>query len=75
MNFLASGYNALLGETGQTQSPHETIDRLSARLQTALLLEDRRAAVLGLKGLARDWKLVKIIKITFKSEKRVFIFV
>ena len=35
----------------------ETVDKLSQRLLNAALLEDRRAAVLGLKGLAKDFKL------------------
>jgi hypothetical protein len=40
------------------QTPEEIITKLVDQVQTCTLLEDRRGAVLGLKGLARDWKLV-----------------
>ncbi|KAI9282791.1 p115 like vesicle tethering protein, partial [Sporodiniella umbellata] len=43
------------GDRGQPQSVDETIDKLADCLETATLLEDKRAAVLSLKGLARDW--------------------
>lgn len=39
------------------QTGPETVDKLVDRVLNATLLEDRRAAVLGLKGLARDWTL------------------
>ncbi|KAG1144953.1 hypothetical protein G6F37_005831 [Rhizopus arrhizus] len=55
MDFFSRGYTALRGERGQPQSADETIDKLADCLETATLLEDRRAAVLGLKGLVRDW--------------------
>lgn len=57
MDFLSQTYIALRGpaET-QQQSPTDTIARLSDRLSPATLLADRRAAVLSLKGLSRDYK-------------------
>ncbi|KAH6584978.1 hypothetical protein BASA60_000741 [Batrachochytrium salamandrivorans] len=57
MNFLMSGYSALRGDMGQPQSPQETIDKLCDRVMHSSLLEDRRAAVQVLRGLARDWQL------------------
>ncbi|CAK5281972.1 unnamed protein product [Mycena citricolor] len=56
MEFFSQTYVALRGPTGAPQSATETIARLSDRLSPATLLADRRAAVLSLKGLARDWK-------------------
>ncbi|RUS26681.1 hypothetical protein BC938DRAFT_484270 [Jimgerdemannia flammicorona] len=56
MDFFSKGYAALLGDKGQPQSPAETIDTLCDRAVNATLLEDRRAAVQGLKGLAQKWK-------------------
>ena len=55
MDFFSRGYTALRGERGQTQSADETIEKLADCLETATLLEDRRAGVLSLKGLVRDW--------------------
>ncbi|SCZ90568.1 BZ3500_MvSof-1268-A1-R1_Chr1-3g02071 [Microbotryum saponariae] len=52
---LARGYGALSAGATQ-QSPQETIDKLCDRLLNGTHLEDRRAALLGLKGLSRDWK-------------------
>ncbi|KAJ3167303.1 Vesicle-mediated ER to Golgi transport protein [Geranomyces variabilis] len=57
MSFLFSGYTALRGDKGVEQTGGETVHKLCDRVQNSTLLEDRRAAVLGLKGLARDWKL------------------
>ncbi|KAI8910647.1 p115 like vesicle tethering protein [Powellomyces hirtus] len=57
MSFLFSGYSALRGDKGAEQTGAETVHKLCDRVQSSTLLEDRRAAVLGLKGLARDWKL------------------
>ncbi|ORZ08733.1 p115 like vesicle tethering protein [Absidia repens] len=54
MNFFSRGYSALRGERGQLQSSDEIIERLADCLETATLLEDRRAGVLSLKGLAKD---------------------
>lgn len=59
MDFFSRGYTALRGEKGQTQSADETIEKLADCLETATLLEDRRAGVLSLKGLVRDWPEVK----------------
>ncbi|KAI8805038.1 p115 like vesicle tethering protein [Cladochytrium replicatum] len=56
MDYLFSGYNALKGDKGAPQSPTVTIDRLCDRIINSTQLEDRRAGVLGLKGMARDWK-------------------
>lgn len=56
MEFLSQTYVALRGPTGAPQTPSDTIGRLSDRLSPATLLADRRAAVLALKGLARDCK-------------------
>lgn len=56
MEFLSQTYVALRGPTGAPQTAADTIGRLSDRLSPATLLADRRAAVLGLKGLARDCK-------------------
>lgn len=55
MDFLTRGYIAIRGEKGQSQSVDETVQKLADCLETATLLEDRRAAVLGLKGLVRDY--------------------
>ncbi|KAI0774856.1 p115 like vesicle tethering protein [Trametes elegans] len=56
MDFLSQINIALRGPTGQPQSASDTISRLADRLSPSTLLADRRAAVLALKGLARDWK-------------------
>lgn len=56
MEFFSQTYVALRGPTGAPQTPADTIGRLSDRLSPATLLADRRAAVLALKGLARDCK-------------------
>ncbi|KAF9262665.1 hypothetical protein L218DRAFT_929127 [Marasmius fiardii PR-910] len=56
MEFLSQTYVALRGPTGAPQTAAETVGKLSDRLSPATLLADRRAAVLALKGLARDHK-------------------
>ncbi|KAL0955683.1 hypothetical protein HGRIS_001907 [Hohenbuehelia grisea] len=56
MEFFSQTYVALRGPTGAPQTAADTIGRLSDRLSPATLLADRRAAVLALKGLARDCK-------------------
>ncbi|KAL0575564.1 Vesicle-mediated ER to Golgi transport protein [Marasmius crinis-equi] len=56
MEFLSQTYVALRGPTGAPQTASETVGKLSDRLSPATLLADRRAAVLSLKGLARDHK-------------------
>ncbi|ORX35648.1 p115 like vesicle tethering protein [Kockovaella imperatae] len=53
---LTSAYNSLRGELGAPQGAVETIDKLVDRIQTSAAVEDRRTAVLGLKGLSRDWR-------------------
>ncbi|KAH9473153.1 hypothetical protein Pst134EA_000231 [Puccinia striiformis f. sp. tritici] len=64
MSFLSSlqgtvlqGYAALQGPQGQPQSPTETLTKLLDRLQNSSQHEDRRSSILGIKGMARDWKL------------------
>ncbi|KAG1836308.1 hypothetical protein F4604DRAFT_703773 [Suillus subluteus] len=56
MDFLSQTYIALRGPTSAPQSAQDTIAKLSDRLSPSTLLADRRAAVLALKGLARDCK-------------------
>ncbi|KAJ2799183.1 Vesicle-mediated ER to Golgi transport protein, partial [Coemansia helicoidea] len=53
MNFF--GRYSSIGDSRQ-QTPGETIQRLADRVATSTLLEDKRAAVLGLKGLSREYK-------------------
>ncbi|RKO99813.1 hypothetical protein CXG81DRAFT_6869, partial [Caulochytrium protostelioides] len=57
MELLYQGYSAFKGEKGQVQTGGETVDRICGRLAHATRLEDRRAAVQALKGLARTYKL------------------
>ncbi|KAI8909179.1 p115 like vesicle tethering protein [Gorgonomyces haynaldii] len=45
------------GEQDKQQTAEETIAKLSDRALNSSLLEDRRSAILGLRGLCRDWKL------------------
>jgi hypothetical protein len=49
------------GSSNQQEQPDasHTIDRLCDRVRDANMLEDRRTAVQGLRGLARDWHLVE----------------
>ncbi|KAA1114496.1 hypothetical protein PGT21_011207 [Puccinia graminis f. sp. tritici] len=63
MSFLSSlqgtvlqGYAALQGPQGQPQSPTDTLVKLLDRLQNSSQHEDRRSSLLGIKGMARDWK-------------------
>ncbi|EIW65889.1 hypothetical protein TREMEDRAFT_45944 [Tremella mesenterica DSM 1558] len=53
---ISSAYNSLRGDLGVPQTATETIDKLVDRIQTSAGVEDRRTAVLGLKGLSRDWR-------------------
>ncbi|BFZ63255.1 Vesicle-mediated ER to Golgi transport protein [Saitoella coloradoensis] len=55
MDILAKGLSVLSAQP-QQQSADETIAKLCDRLEYSTLLEDRRAAVLGLKGFSRDFK-------------------
>ena len=54
---LARGYNSLQ-QSAQPQSAASTIDKLCDRLLNNESIEERRAALLSLKGLSRDWKSV-----------------
>jgi hypothetical protein len=56
---LARGYNSLQ-QSAAPQSAASTIDKLCDRLLNQDSLEERRAALLGLKGLSRDWKSVSL---------------
>ncbi|CUA67014.1 Intracellular protein transport protein USO1 [Rhizoctonia solani] len=57
MDFLSSRYQTFLSNAQPvTQTADSTIHRLADRLDPAIALPDRRAAVLSLKGLARDEK-------------------
>jgi hypothetical protein len=58
MEWIFSG-----GGVQQNQPPDATvtIDKLCDRVRDATLLEDRRSAVQGLRGLSRDWQLVYTI--------------
>ena len=57
MNYLNQINNVLLGPAGKPTPPAiETIQKITDRLTQSALLSDRRAAVLSLKGLSRDWK-------------------
>lgn len=57
---LRAGYNSLQA-SAQPQSAGQTIDRLCERLLDSEHREDRRAALLALKGLSRDWKTVSTV--------------
>jgi intracellular protein transport protein USO1 len=54
MEFLSQTYTALRGPTGNIQTASDAVQKLSGRLSQSTMLPDRRAAVLSLKGLARD---------------------
>lgn len=57
MDFLNKFNSALMGPAGKTVPPAvETIQKITDRLTQATLLSDRRAAVLSLKSLTREWK-------------------
>jgi AMMECR1 domain-containing protein len=56
---LSTAYNQLRGDLGVPQTATDTIDKLVEKIQTSAAVEDRRTAVLGLKGLSRDWKEVR----------------
>ncbi len=62
-NRLSSAYNQLRGDLGAPQTAGDTIGKLVERIQTSPAVEDRRTAVLGLKGLSRDWKEVSGVDI------------
>jgi hypothetical protein len=52
-------YSALKGAPAQTGE--DTIEKLVSQVANCTLLQDRRAAVMGLKGMSRDWKLVILL--------------
>ncbi|RGB31138.1 hypothetical protein C1646_655929 [Rhizophagus diaphanus] len=56
MDFFSRSYKGLLGEKGQPQSVEDTVAKLVDRASSSTLLEDRRAAILGLKGLSREYR-------------------
>ncbi|KAJ3246039.1 hypothetical protein HDU78_008047 [Chytriomyces hyalinus] len=55
MSFL---FSALGGGAVKETDPQETVSKLVDRATHATLLEDRRAAVLGLKAMARDYRQI-----------------
>ena len=60
MSFLSGLLGGGTGDSGiqpARQTPSDTIDKLCDRLVHSTLLEDRRASVLALKGLSRDYQL------------------
>ncbi|CCJ29284.1 unnamed protein product, partial [Pneumocystis jirovecii] len=59
MDFLFKGYNFF--PQPKQQIAEETIMKLCDRLEHATLLEDRRAAVLGLKGFSREYPEAVIV--------------
>lgn len=70
MDFFSRGYIALRGDRGQPQSADETIEKLADCLETATLLEDRRAGVLSLKGLVRDWpEVCALLPLSFEGQE------
>ena len=55
MDYFARSYDAL---RAAPQSGSDTIEKLCERLLNGASIEERKAALLGLKGLSRDWKAV-----------------
>ncbi|GMK57887.1 hypothetical protein CspeluHIS016_0407210 [Cutaneotrichosporon spelunceum] len=54
---FSSAVTALRGElSAAPQTANDTISKLVEKIQTSPQVDDRRTAVLGLKGLSRDWK-------------------
>lgn len=54
---LSSAVTQLRGElSAAPQTANDTITKLVEKIQTSPQVDDRRTAVLGLKGLSRDWK-------------------
>lgn len=54
---FSSAVTALRGElSAAPQTASDTIGKLVEKINTSALVDDRRTAVLGLKGLSRDWK-------------------
>jgi AMMECR1 domain-containing protein len=67
-NRLSTAYNQLRGDLGVPQTATDTIDKLVEKIQTSAAVEDRRTAVLGLKGLSRDWKEVSLYRESQKGQ-------
>lgn len=67
---LSTAYNQLRGDLGAPQTATDTIDKLVEKIQTSAAVEDRRTAVLGLKGLSRDWKAVSSLWLPFGGQRR-----
>ena len=61
MSFLTKGFSAVLGGGGEgapaDANGADAVERLCSRLQSSTLIEDRRDAARGLKGLAKQFKL------------------
>jgi hypothetical protein len=56
----SSVYTTLQGNLGATQTAQDTIDKLVRKInEEGVPVEERRAGVLSLKALARDWKQVR----------------
>jgi hypothetical protein len=54
---FSSAVTQLRGElSAAPQTASDTIIKLVEKINTSALVDDRRTAVLGLKGLSRDWK-------------------
>lgn len=51
-------YTALQGNLAVSQTADGAIVKLVDRIATSPLMEERRASLLSLKALARDWKAV-----------------
>jgi len=62
---LSKTYQALQGDVGQPQSATLAIDKLCERLANGATAEDRKAALLGIKGLSRDYKAVSHLITTY----------
>ncbi|CAG8436175.1 9501_t:CDS:10 [Diversispora eburnea] len=56
MELFSRGYKGLLGDKGQPQSVEDTVSKLVDRARNSTLLEDRRAAILGLKAFSREYR-------------------
>ena len=55
----SSVYTTLQGNLGATQTAQDTIDKLVRKInEEGVPTDERRAGVLSLKALARDWKQV-----------------
>ena len=64
MDYFARSYDAL---RAAPQSGSDTIEKLCERLLNGASIEERKAALLGLKGLSRDWKAVSFARCSAHS--------